>query len=285
MIRAVDLTFSYSGATRRAIDGLSFEVLEGEIFGFLGPSGAGKSTTQRILTGLLRDYGGSAEVLGHDPRRAGSDYYERIGVSFELPNHYLKLTGRENLTYFASLYRGPTRAADELLAELGLGDAADLRVAQYSKGMQQRLTLARALLMEPRLLFLDEPTAGLDPASARRVRHLIAEQRAAGRTVFLTTHDMAVADELCDRVAFIVDGRIATVGAPRELKLSHGRPSLTVEFRENGTVRRREFALDRLGDNTEFLDLLRRHPVETLHTQEATLEDVFLRVTGRELAP
>jgi len=149
--------------------------------------------------------------------------------------------------------------------------------------MQQRLTLARALLMEPRLLFLDEPTAGLDPTSARRVRDLIARQRAQGRTVFLTTHDMSVADELCDRVAFIVDGRIATIGVPRELKLAHGRPSLTVEFRENGAIQRREFALEGLGTHAGFLELLRRHPVETLHTQEATLEDVFIRVTGREL--
>ena len=201
-----DLTFTYSGAARPAVQGLAFGIGHGEIFGFLGPSGAGKSTTQKVLIGLLKGYSGAISVFGKDLRAWSSDYYEQVGVSFELPNHYLKLTGTENLSYFRSLYSDETQAPDTLLALVGLQDDGDMLVAQYSKGMKTRLGVARALLNYPGLIFMDEPTAGLDPVNARRVRDLIRAQKETGRTVFLTTHDMTVADELCDRVAFIVEG-------------------------------------------------------------------------------
>lgn len=200
MISVYDLSYTYVGTTEPAVEDLRFEVKPGEIFGLLGPSGAGKSTTQKILIGLLRDYRRRVSVLGNDLGNWGSDLYERIGVSFEVPNHYLKLTGRENLTYFGSLYQGPTRDPLELLALVGLDEDADILVSQYSKGMKNRLNVARSLLHDPDLLFLDEPTTGLDPVNARRVKDLIRSQKKEGTTVFLTTHDMAVADELCDRV-------------------------------------------------------------------------------------
>jgi fluoroquinolone transport system ATP-binding protein len=149
--------------------------------------------------------------------------------------------------------------------------------------MQMRLTFARALLNRPELIFLDEPTAGLDPVNARRIKDIILDLRNEGRTVFLTTHDMAVADQICDRVAFIVDGRISVIDAPRELKLRAGERRVRVEYRENSRTERREFPLDGIGANEAFLELLRRERIETIHTEEATLEDVFIRTTGRRL--
>ncbi|MCB0029658.1 MAG: ABC transporter ATP-binding protein, partial [Anaerolineales bacterium] len=166
MITVRDLTFTYPGATQETLHGLNFKIAEQEIFGFLGPSGAGKSTTQNILIGLLPDYGGSLQVLGKEVSAWGQDYYEQLGVSFELPNHYLKLSARENLEHFRSLYGGQPHAVDEVLAWVDLADDADKKVEEFSKGMKIRLNVARSLIHKPRLLFLDEPTSGLDPVNA-----------------------------------------------------------------------------------------------------------------------
>ena len=277
------LEFTYAAAKSPAVRNLSFRIDSGEVFGFLGPSGAGKSTTQKVLTGLLPRYRGSVSVLGRDLAAWGADYYEQIGVSFELPNHYLRLTGVENLSYFRALYRGETRRPEALLEMVGLAGDGERLVSQYSKGMKTRLGVARALLNDPRLIFLDEPTVGLDPGNARRIKGLIREQKQAGRTVFLTTHDMTVADELCDRVAFIVGGEIRLVDSPHDLKLAHGARTVVMEYDLDGRPGRREFPLDGLGANADFLALLRDGDVHTLHTQEATLEDVFIRVTGYSL--
>ena len=278
------LGFAYPGAKQPAVDGLEFLVEDGEIFGFLGPNGAGKSTTQKVLTGLLRDYRGKVQVLAREVRDWGSDLYEQIGVGFELPVHYGRLTARENLRYFAALYRGETEDPDELLEQVDLVAQADVRVDRFSKGMRVRLSFARSILCRPRLLFLDEPTTGLDPVGARRVKDLILEHRARGVTIFLTTHDMATADELCDRVAFLVDGRIALIDAPRELKVRYGEPGVRVEYRMNGTLEARDFPLQGLAENAAFQAVLREPSLETIHTQETSLESIFIRVTGRELA-
>lgn len=283
MIQVDDLRFTYPGARREALKGLSFDVEPGEVFGFLGPSGSGKSTTQKILTGLLAGHGGGVRVFGSPLADLGRDYYERIGISFEVPNVYGKLTGRENLEFFASLHRAPTRSPDELLAMVGLEEDADERAAGYSKGMRMRLNFCRALLTDPELLFLDEPTSGQDPENARRVKEIIRERGQAGTTVFLTTHDMTVAAELCDRVAFLVDGRIVLIDAPRTLMVRHGERTVRIEYRGASGLEREEFELDGLGSNERFLDLLRTRSIETIHTLDATLEDVFLEVTGRRL--
>ena len=205
-------------------------------------------------------------------------------MAFEAPNHYLRLSARENLRLFAGLQGGDTEDPDTLLERVGLGEDGDKRVSEFSKGMRGRLTLARALLHRPELLFLDEPTAGLDPVTARRIRQVVHETSEAGATIFLTTHDMVTADELCDRVAFLVDGQIAALDAPRALRLAHGRRVVRVEATSGGGRTAREFALDSLGDDPEFLDLLRTGGVETIHTLETTLEDVFVQLTGWKLA-
>lgn len=283
MISVSSVTLTYPKTVRHAVESLTFEIGQGEIFGFLGPSGAGKSTTQKILIGLLKDYSGSVSILDKDLVDWKSDYYERIGVSFEFPTHFLKLTAVENLTYFARLYRAETRSPGAVLEWVGLEKDGLMPVSQYSKGMKNRLSVARALLHSPDLLFLDEPTAGLDPLNARRIKDLIMTQKAAGKTVFLTTHDMTIADELCDRVALIVDGRMKAVDRPRTLKLQHGQARVRVDYRSGDRVEQREFPLTGLGDNLEFLNLLRTHEVQTIHSLEASLEDVFLRITGRGL--
>lgn len=285
VIRVSGMTYTYPKAREPAVRGMEFAVGGAEIFGFLGPSGAGKSTTQKVLIGLLRGHGGEVSVWGRDPRDWGPDYYERIGVSFELPNHYQKLTGLENLQFFASLYGGETADPLALLDSVGLADDADTRVGKYSKGMQMRLTFARSLINDPELLFLDEPTSGLDPINARKVKDIIAGLRDEGRTVFLTTHDMSTADELCDRVAFVTDGRIQALNSPAELKIARGKRVVRVEYRgQNGQLDSAEFAMDGLADDAAFHTLLREHHIETVHSREASLDDVFVDVTGRQLA-
>jgi fluoroquinolone transport system ATP-binding protein len=278
-----ELRMRYRGASSCAVDGISFTVADGEIFGFLGPNGAGKSTTQRILTGLLRGHQGRADVLGRSVARWGPDYYEHIGVGFELPAHFSRLTARENLGAFAALYSGPVEKPEVLLESVDLAEAADRAVGEFSKGMQMRLNLARALVNRPRVLFLDEPTSGMDPVHATLVRDLVRRQPEQGRMVFLTTHDMATAEQLCDRVAFMVDGRIAAIDTPRNFRLAHGRPRVVVEYRSGGAVQREEFPLPGIGGDPAFLALLREHQVETIHTREASLDDVFVAVTGGQL--
>jgi fluoroquinolone transport system ATP-binding protein len=284
VIEVRSFSFTYRTTDRPAVRDVTFSVQRHEIFGFLGPSGAGKSTTQNVLIKLLGGYQGSVAVLGKNLRAWDRSYYRQIGVAFEAPNHYLKLTAHENLRLFASLHGGKTEAPDELLDRVGLEDDGNKRVGEFSKGMRGRLTLARALLHRPELLFLDEPTAGLDPVSARRIRHVIRDARDSGATVFLTTHDMVTANELCDRVAFLVDGQIVALDAPRALRLAYGRRVVRVEARADGGRVVREFPLDTLARESEFLDLLQSGAVETIHTLETTLEDVFVQVTGRSLA-
>ena len=196
----------------------------------------------------------------------------------------MKLTARENLRLFAALYDAHVGDADKLLDQVGLGQDADKRVAEFSKGMRGRLTLARALQHRPELLFLDEPTAGLDPSTARQIRHVIEEARANGATIFLTTHDMVTAQELCDRVAFLNEGRITAIDSPQVLRRSYGRRALRVEVVREGVREAREFDLERLAENHKFLAWISAGTVESMHTLETTLEDVFVQVTGRKLA-
>ncbi len=279
MIRIENVHFSYPGAGRPALDGLSLEVTRGEVYGLLGPSGAGKSTTQRILMGLLKGYSGTVDLFGQPIGALGRGLYERIGVSFELPALYLRLTARENLRLFAALYRRPARSADEVLAEVDLADAADQRVETFSKGMKMRLNLARSLLNDPELLFLDEPTTGQDPGRARVTRDLIRRLKAEGKTVFLTTHNMSEAEEICDRVGFLVGGRIPVTGTPVDLKQQYGERVLDVRLEGDATPRR--FPMDGLGQNADFLALLTSDRVAALHTLEASLDDVFIRATEK----
>lgn len=285
MISVKNLTYTYPGAKKEVLHGLNFEIAEGEIFGFLGPSGAGKSTTQKILIGLLKEYDGHVQIMNRELSQWGHNYYEHVGVSFELPNHYLKLTALENLNYFCSLYSGDTVEPMEILEWVGLKEDANKRVSDFSKGMKVRLNVGRGLLHKPKLLFLDEPTSGLDPVNARKIKDVVLGLRERGTTVFVTTHNMMVADELCDRVAFITAGQISVIDAPSVLKKRYGKRNVRVEYL-NGSqeMKEQEFPLHNLGDNRDFMTLLKSAQyIETIHTQETTLENIFIEVTGQEL--
>jgi len=282
MIEVKGLHHSYGGG-RNAVDGISFDIEEGEIVGFLGPNGAGKSTTQKVLTGLLPLQKGEVRVAGHDMRRPPHELFNSIGVSFEEPNVYHRLTGLENLEFFASLYDVETVDPMTLLRRVGLEEAAHRRAGTYSKGMRHRLVLARSLLPRPRIWFLDEPTAGLDPAMTQWVLDMVREEREGGTTVFLTTHNMHVADSLCDRVAFLNEGRIAALDTPRNLKLRFGEKLVTVECRTDGKIQREVLSLSRDEDKARLQALVAEERIETMHSQEATLEEVFIKVTGRGL--
>lgn len=275
--------FRYPGAKTETIRGISFDVKQGEIFGFLGPSGAGKSTIQKILTGTLRNYSGSVSVLGKEMKDQTKTYYEKIGVDFEFPNFYSKFTALENLTYFASLYARETQDPRALLAEVGLAADTKKKVGGYSKGMKMRLGFVRAILHDPALLFLDEPTSGLDPANARIVKNKILEQKAQGKTILLTTHNMHDAEELCDHVAFIVEGTLKIIGTPHTLRQS-GKP-VDVEYRylDQGAQRCGRCPLPQLAQAADFQQALRNGTLLSVHSKEQTLEDVFITLTGRTL--
>lgn len=280
MIEVEDLQFTYAGSERPTLAGLTFSVGDGEVVGLLGPSGAGKSTTQKILTGLLRGFSGRAAVRGIDMTRWRRKDNRLLGVGFELPNLYSKLTALENLSFFASLYPPPTADPLELLQKVDLADAAHVRVARFSKGMKMRLNFCRALINHPQILFLDEPTGGMDPARARLVTDEVARLRGEGKSIFLTTHDMALAARTCDRVAFLVDGRIKRIDTPEALMRENSKRRVEASYREAGRVVSETFDLDGLGSNDRFLQLLRSKRIEAIHTLEATLEDVFIRVSG-----
>lgn len=218
-IRVQDLVRVYKNL--RAVDGINFEVEQGEIFGFLGPNGAGKTTTIRMLTGQLRPTSGSARVMGCDVVADRQQLKPQIGVVFESQNLYERLSGRENLNFYARLYRVDKSRVDQVLNQVGLVKRAKDKVSTYSNGMKQRLLIARALLHEPLVLFMDEPTRGLDPNIARDIRQVVAELAQAGMTIFLTTHYMEEADQLSDRVAIIDQGRIVALDKPEVLKAEY----------------------------------------------------------------
>ncbi|MCB9291295.1 MAG: ABC transporter ATP-binding protein [Lewinellaceae bacterium] len=282
MISVSNLSFIYPGNSVPAVDDISFEVPEGEIFGFLGPSGAGKSTTQKVLIRLLQGFQGQVQVMGRPLKEWGKSFYNHVGVGFELPNHFGKLTAMENLKFFSSFYDRPVRGLMELLSRVGLENDADKLVNEFSKGMKMRLNFVRAIMHSPELLFFDEPTSGLDPVNARRIKDLILEQREEGKTIFLTTHVMHDAEELCGRIAFIVNGKIALIDSPRALKLEYGRRLVRVEY-FTGEAREEEFPLDGIGGNAGFLRILREENVQAIHTEEATLDEIFIKVTGTAL--
>jgi len=281
MITVANLSYTYPKSKEPVLKNLSFEIKKGEIFGFLGPSGAGKSTTQKVLYKILNDYSGEVSIQNKPLNKWGTEYFEKIGVGFELPNHYLKLTARENLKLFASFYpSNHLQEFDALFETFGLTEDADKRVEQYSKGMKMRLNFIRTIMHDPDILFLDEPTAGLDPVNAQKIKRHIIKLKNDGKTIFVTTHDMATADELCDRVSFIVDGEIRLTERPSVLKNEYGKHTVKVDMQDGQTA---EFPIEALGNNPKFLEFISGGEILRINTQEATLEEVFIKVTGTRL--
>lgn len=283
MIQVTNLDYMYPKTSVKAVKSLNFEIQEGEIFGFLGPSGAGKTTTQRIIIGLLRGYGGNVRIMGKERCEWNNDFYEKVGVAFDFPNLYLKLTAAENLSLIGSYYKNRPNQMDILLERVGLNKERNKKVEGYSKGMKMRLNFIRALLHDPDIYFFDEPTAGLDPVNAKIIKDIILELKKKGKTIFLTTHNMNVADQLCDRVAFIVDGTITLTDSPADLKVQYGKNTIRVEVVNKGEIEVKDFPMDTIRKQEAFFDIMRKSEIRTIHSLEATLEDIFIRVTGKEL--
>jgi len=273
----------YSYGDVEAVRGISFHVDPGEILGFLGPNGAGKSTTIRMLTGQLEPDSGSVTLLGRPMEHDDPGLQSRIGVCFEEKNLYTDMTAAENLTFFARLFGMRDFDPDELLRSVDLAGVSHRRVSKFSKGMKQRLMMARALVNDPEVLFLDEPTDGLDPISSGTLRELVRDRADRGAAVLLTTHDMWEADELSDRVAFISEGVIHALDSPDRLKREYGSRSVRFRIDSVSGVKERTVQLDVPGAAEEIAALASSEGLLSMHTEEASLEDVFIEVTGRGL--
>lgn len=283
MIQIQQLTFSYE-KSKPFIQDMNFNVASGEIIGFLGPSGAGKSTLQKILTGVLTDYSGSVVVDSQQVKHRSKDFYENIGVDFEFVSLYAKFTALENLNFFASLYQKKPIDAMHLLEMVGLEQDAHKRVGDYSKGMKSRLNFIKALIHRPTILFLDEPTTGLDPSNARVMKNIIRDEKAQGKTIILTTHNMHDAAELCDRVAFIVDGEIKALDTPHNLVMQKGGGLLRYNFMQDGKEQQNTIPLAQSGSDGTLMELIAQNKLLSIHSSEPTLEDIFIDVTGRYLS-
>ncbi len=275
-VHGVDKAF----AGKKALSDLSFSVREGEIFGFLGPSGAGKTTTIKLLTRQLRPDGGDIRLFGEGIASLRQDVFDRIGVLTDNSGLYDRLSVYENLQLFADLKRIPHKAIDEALEQVGLLEDKKKPAKALSRGMKQRLMLVRAILHKPTLLFLDEPTAALDPGTAQQIHKLLLQLNTGGTTIFLTTHNMEEADKLCGRVAFLNHGSIVACDTPDALKLAHAQNAITARTRDGGT-RTVEKTAEGLRELTEWLG---SGALLTLHSSEPNLEEVFLQLTGRDLS-
>lgn len=283
-IKVEGLYHAYNKDGEFAVKDVNFEVPKGEVFGFLGPSGAGKSTTQGILTGLLQLQQGNVSVAGYDVKSISRKMFNKIGMSFEQSNVYSKMTAKENLDFYRRLFDVETREPADLLKLVGLDGKENVRAGEFSKGMKHRLTFARSMINNPELWFLDEPTTGLDPAIAADIKDIIRRENQKGVTVFLTTHNMYIADELCDRVAFIVDGEIKLIDSPKNLKLAYGEQLVEVEYGKNGDITKESFSTVLEADKARLQTVIANNSIQSMHTKEATLEEIFIKVTGRGLA-
>ena len=282
VIEARNLTYSYGKVL--AVDRISFNVKKGEILGFLGPNGAGKTTTFKMLIGLLKPKEGDAFILGMDIKKDTKRIQRRIGVCFEYTNLYEELSAKDNLVLFADLFGIKNFDPINLLERVGLKGKENDKVKTFSKGMKQRVMVARALVNKPEVLFLDEPTSGLDPVSSEEIRSLILEEREHGATVFLTTHDMHEADKLSDRVAFINKGKIVALDTPLNLKQKFGKRALKVKvLKEDGALDDKTVLLDEKDTPEKIYEIFKKDRIVTVHSEEATLEDIFIHLTGRGL--
>lgn len=279
MIEVKGLTKKYGELL--AVDSISFNVEKGEIFGFLGPNGAGKTTTIKILTGELEPTDGDVKVAGFNPVSDRKNLHKIIGVVPEVQNLYERMTAKENLTFFAKLYDINHKRVDELLEQFDLQEWANEKVKNFSLGMKQRLLLARGLLPKPDILFLDEPTKGLDPYTARYIRSIIREVNKKGATIFLTTHYMEEADELSDRVVIIDKGKIIVCDNPENLKRSQDKGIIKITLKD--PMEEQQFSLSDNQTGNRIKELLQSGRLLSMETEKATLEDVFINLTGKKL--
>lgn len=265
--------------SKTALRNVSIEVKEGEIFGFLGPSGSGKTTTVKILTAQLLHSVGTVKVLGQDITGAGRIDYKRIGILTDNSGLYERLSIYDNLLLFCDLYDCKKDRIDEVLAQVNLLDDKKTQVKKLSKGMKQRVTLARAILHKPDILFLDEPTSALDPVNVQNIHNILRDLNKEGTTIFLTTHNMDEAETLCDRIAFLCGGEIVALDTPENLRLQYAKDKIEVVLKDKKkeTVQKDELGAKRISEWMKKGELL------SIHSYEPTLGDIFIEVTGRGL--
>ena len=272
MITVEKITKRFGNKT--ALNQIQFNVEKGEIFGFLGPSGAGKTTLINILTGQLKADEGTTQLLGKDTKDLTPEDLARIGLVGDSSGYYEKLSLEKNLIVYAKIYGLPNNRVDEVLEQVGLLESKKTIAEKLSTGMRQRMFLARALLNRPELLFLDEPTSGLDPMTSKKIHRLLEELKAAGTTIFLTTHDMVEATEMCDRISLLNQGDLVEIGTPRDIIQKYNK-----EKRVKVTY------IDHSEQVMAFEDLKDQdmRQVELIHSMEPTLEDIFIQLTGEKL--
>lgn len=260
-----------------ALKGLTFRVLEGEIFGFLGPSGAGKTTTIKLLTKQLRRREGNIHILGKDIDETEHQDYNAIGILSDTSALYERLTIEENLRFYARIRQISDDRIEEMLKRIGLFEQRKTMIKKCSRGMKQRAVLAASMMHRPRLLFLDEPTGGLDPASRQDIHRLLQELNREGTTIFLTTHDMEEADRLCGRIGIIDDGCLAAIGTPEELKIRYAKDTIKIQTAEGEML---EVKKDPAGAE-KIRAIIAEGRCVTIHSQEPGMEELFLQLTGR----
>ena len=272
MITVEKITKRFGNKT--ALNQIQFNVDKGEIFGFLGPSGAGKTTLINILTGQLKADEGKTQLLGKDTKDLTPEDLTRIGLVGDSSGYYEKLSLEKNLIVYAKIYGLPNSRVDEVLEQVGLLESKKTIAEKLSTGMRQRMFLARALLNRPELLFLDEPTSGLDPMTSKKIHRLLEELKAAGTTIFLTTHDMVEATEMCDRISLLNQGDLVEIGTPRDIIQKYNKEKrVKVTFVDHNV---QVMAFEDLKDQ----DMMQ---VELIHSMEPTLEDIFIQLTGEKL--
>lgn len=260
-----------------ALDAISFSIEKGQIFGFLGPSGSGKTTTINILTGQLMADNGQSSILGQDSRKLTSQELGKIGLVGDTSSFYEKISLYNNLLFYSKYYGVDKTTVDNLLKRVGLYDSRKTVAEKLSTGMKQRMLLARALINKPRVLFLDEPTSGLDPATSQTIHSLILELKAAGTTIFLTTHDMNEATLLCDKLALLNEGRLVEQGSPKDLIQKYNQNKRVKLSYQDGS--------ERILDFTELGQAMASdsEKIIAIHSCEPTLEDIFIQLTGGKL--
>ncbi|PZD96565.1 ABC transporter ATP-binding protein [Paenibacillus sambharensis] len=267
-------------ANKPALNGVSFQIKRGEIFGFLGPSGSGKTTMVKILTAQLLHTSGSVKVFGNDVRNLQNpEQMKRIGILTDNSGLYDRLTIYDNLELFCKLYNVDVKRIEEVLEEVNLLQDKKTAVKQLSKGMKQRVTLARAILHKPELLFLDEPTSALDPTNKQQIHTVLRKLNEAGTTIFLSTHDMQEAEDLCNQVAFLHNGTIVELDTPQSLRVKHGDSTINIRLKNGTSV---TVGLDEAGSNA-IRDYMNNGELLTIHSNEPTLGDIFIKLTGRAL--
>lgn len=281
MIEVHDVARQFGDKT--VVTELNFRVNQGEIFSLLGPNGAGKSTTIRMMIGLLHPSRGEIRIGGLNVQRETKKVHQQIGVVFELPNLYNRLSVQDNLQLFADMYGVSKHRVREVLQDLYLEEKKGTKVGALSKGWKQRVLIARSILHEPKFLFLDEPTSGLDPNTTKLIRDYLLHLKSLGTTMVITTHDMHEADELSDHVGIMHNGRIVALDSPHQLKTRYGSKQLRIQLNQQGTGSTEiPFELD---SSVEFLyERLKAGEVLSVHSTEASLAQVFARLTGSELS-